>query len=392
MTARPQPARPRIDILFGLGYDPDVRVRKIAMTLATAGHDIRILAWDRAGALPRHDRDGRIAIERIQIRSRRGRGLTQLPFFAAVGARMIRRVRARRPEVLHAVDLPMLIVALVARLTMPRTRIAIVYDAFEIYAVMVAHRFPKPVIAAIGAIERLLPRGATLVVTPGEARRRYFAERGIRSISVPNWVDPPASQPDRAASRRSLDIPEDAFAIAYAGAILASRDLESLIEHARRRPDDLVLIAGSGDREVWLREAAAGLPNVRVLGWLPDPAVLLAAIDVAYYALLPAHPYARLAAPNNLYVAIANAIPLVYREQGDLEEVGRAHVIGAPFHDAPSLDAAFDELRDPDRRREIVRGLEALGESYRWATAVAPLVSAYPIATAASMSPRANGA
>src|SRR6185436_12645039 len=109
------------------------------------------------------------------------------------------------------------------------------------------------------------------------------------------------------------------------GALLASRDLETLLRFARRHPADAVLIAGSGDREAWLRDAAADIPNVQVLGWLPDPSSVLLAADAIYYALKTDHPYAPYAAPNNLYVAITHAVPLVYRPQGELAEVGRAH-------------------------------------------------------------------
>ncbi len=392
MSVPASAGRPTVDILFGLAYDPDVRVRKVATALVEAGHDVRILAWDRGGTLPERDRDGHIAVERIRVRSRRGRGLTQLPFLALAGARMIRKLRRRRPDVIHAVDLPMLVVALAARLFLLPSRPAVVYDAFEIYQVMVAHRFPRAVLAMIGLLERALPRRASLVIAPGEARARWFLQHGIATVCVPNWVDAPATAPRRAESRRALGIPDGAFAIAYAGAILGSRDLESLLGHARRHPEHLVLIAGSGDRDAWLRDAAADIPNVRLLGWLPDPAQLLAAIDVAYYALKPEHPYAALAAPNNLYVAIANRIPLVYREQGELLEVGRARLIGTPFHDDSSLDAGIDGLRDPERRRAVIASLDALARDYRWANAVAPLVDAYPTAAAASSSPSANGA
>ena len=42
------------------------------------------------------------------------------------------------------------------------------------------------------------------------------------------------------------------------------------------------------------------------------------AADILYYALYDADPYSDHAAPNNLYVAIAYAIPLVHRGQGEI--------------------------------------------------------------------------
>jgi glycosyltransferase involved in cell wall biosynthesis len=183
-----------------------------------------------------------------------------------------------------------------------------------------------------------------------------------------------------------MGIPDDRFCLAYAGAILSSRDLESLLRHARRHPEDLVLIAGAGDRESWLRQQAEDLDNVRFLGWLADPSVLLSAADALYYALRSDHPYAALAAPNNLYIAIAHAVPLVYRAQGELAEVSREHEIGAPFTDDASLDAAVDSLRDPSVNASIRAGLAALRMDYTWERAVEPLLAVYP--QAASIEPQ----
>lgn len=373
MTQRPT----RVSVLFAFPYEPDVRVRRTTQSLAAAGYDVTILAWDRTAELPEHDQDGPVRVERIALRSRRGRGLSQVWYFARLVPPMIRRLRRQRPDVVHAVDLPMLGIAIMARPFIGR-RVRLVYDAFEIYAVMVAHRFPRIVLRVISAFETRLPRAADLIVTAGHSRRRRFEAQGLSSIVVPNWIDPPAVTPDRTVERQRFDVPADGLCIVYAGALSASRDLESLVGHARRHPRDLHLVAGTGDRDAWLRDIARDLPNLRILGWLPEPAGLLAAADVMYYGLKPTHPYAAFAAPNNLYVAIAHGVPLVYRPQGELEEVGRVERIGFPFTDDASLDAAIDQLRVPATNQGIRESLSELRQRYTWARAVAPLVAAYP--------------
>ena len=108
-----------------------------------------------------------------------------------------------------------------------------------------------------------------------------------------------------------------------------------------------------------------------------DPTNLIVAADGLYYALKPDHPYSRHPAPNNLYQAIALAAPLVYREQGELALVAAAHRIGAPFHDAASLDAAIDSLRDPATNAAIRTELAGVQGRYRWSAAAGRLVDAY---------------
>jgi glycosyltransferase involved in cell wall biosynthesis len=255
----------------------------------------------------------------------------------------------------------------------------------------VSRRLPRPVVWVTAILERWLPRSADLVITPGDSRRRYFADRGIRSISVPNWVDPPTEVPTRDEARERLGIRPDQLCVTYAGALHASRDLDHLLRWAERHPDDMVLIAGFGDREAEIAADSRALANVRMLGWVPDPSDLLAAADIGYYALQPDHPYAAYAAPNNLYVAIAHGLPLVYREQGELALVGTSALIGCPFVDDASLDAAIDQLRNPEMNARVRSSLAELRESYRWEHAARALVEAYPRNGMAISKPRTKG-
>jgi glycosyltransferase involved in cell wall biosynthesis len=366
----------RVDILLAKSYDPDPRVRRTAEALIGAGHDVRVLAWDRTGKYPVDEMDGPIPIRRIRLRSRFSRGWTQFFFLLLVAARLLPLVRQRRPDVLHAVNLPMLAVA-IGLAPFVGGRPKIVYDAFEIHTLMGAHRYPGWLVALIGVAERYLPRMADLVITPGEDRRRYFDRLGIGSVAIPNWIDPPARMPGRDDARAELGIEPRRFVILYAGGIIGSRDLEPLVEHAARCPDDLVLVAGSGDAQAELAQAAAGLDNLRLLGWVANPDRLLSAADVLFYALKPDHPYAAHAAPNNLYQAVAFAIPLVYREQGEIAVVAADHRIGRAFHDLPSLEAAFDSLRDPAENAAVRSELRELQRRFRWERAAATLTRSY---------------
>ena len=367
----------RVDFLLAKAYDPDLRVRRTGYALADAGYRPRVLAWDRSGVRPEESEDGPIHVHRIRVRSRPSRGWTQIFFLFRVAREFLRLMRQDPPRVIHAVDLPMLIVALALAPMLPGRRPAIVYDAFEIHALMGAHRYSRWLVAIIRIAERYLPRMADLVITPGEDRQAYFAQRGIRSVAIPNWVDPPRRNVSRDDARASLNL-NGQFCIVYAGGLIGSRDLDPLIQYAQRHPEDVVLIAGSGDAEASLRMATASVPNVRLLGWVPDTSELFAAADALYYALKPDHPYASHAAPNNLYIAIANSVPLVFRAQGELSAVSARHRIGEVFVDDVTLERAIGALRDPVHNAAVRADLRTLQEQFRWADAAARLVGAYP--------------
>jgi len=368
---------PRVDILLAKAYDPDPRVRRTGYALAGAGYRPRVLAWDRAGVRPEESEDGPIRVHRIRVLSRASRGWTQIFFLFRVAREFLRLMRQDPPQVVHAVDLPMLIVALALAPMLPGPRPAIVYDAFEIHALMGVHRYPRWLVALIRIAERYLPRLADLVIAPGEDRRAYFAARGIRSVPVPNWVDPPHRDVNRDDARAMFGV-DGQFCIVYAGGLIGSRDLDPLIRHAERHPEDVVLIAGSGDAEAALRESSASIPNVRLLGWVADTTELFAAADALYYALKPDHPYAGHAAPNNLYIAIAHAVPLVFRAQGELRAVSARNRIGEVFVDDGTLERAIGALRDPEHNAAVRAELRSLQGRFRWADAAQRLVDAYP--------------
>jgi glycosyltransferase involved in cell wall biosynthesis len=379
----------RVDILFERAHHPDPRVRRVSRALAEAGYRVRVLAWDRSEQLPVLEDDAGVEIRRVHVRSHDGRGAVQLLYLVRAVLAYVPMIRADPPRVLHAVDLPMLIAAILIAPLAGRPRI--VYDAFEIYSIMESHKYPGWFLRFVGWLEPLFARFADVVLTVGEERQAWFRARGVDSTVVGNWIDSPIDPPTRGEARRSLDLPLDRLVILYAGGMDPSRDVDALLRHAARRPDDLVVIAGRGSEEPRLRSDAEALANVRFLGFVADPTPVTVAADLLYYALFNDHPYAAHAAPNNLYVAIAYGIPMIHRGQGEIGLLAGRHSIGAQFHDDRTLDAAIDELRDPRSRAAVSEELRGLRESYSWSRARAALLSVYPSKGKAVNKPMTNG-
>ncbi|MGW2343665.1 glycosyltransferase [Streptomyces sp. NPDC001661] len=140
---------------------------------------------------------------------------------------------------------------------------------------------------------------ATIAVSPAVAERlgRWGVARH-RVHVVPNGVDVPRFAFDaaaRAAARRELGVPADAFVIGGVGRLVAGKRFDVLIDALRKLPDDVhLLLVGTGPEEQALRQAAlrAGVRDRLVLagerphtaagpsGSAVDLPALLSAMDV----------------------------------------------------------------------------------------------------------------
>jgi len=181
--------------------------------------------------------------------------------------------------------------------------------------------------AALRRLERLLVPRAEAVVTVGKRLAAHYESMGARrTVVAGNWKDPagfalPAVESDRI--REEIGVPKDAFLVADIGWLAAERQLEPLVEAVRADPELWLLLAGRGPMEDYCREAAAGCPRIRYLGWVHGDRVagLTAASDAVFYGFDPENGNARFSAPNKLFEAVAAGIPVVTGPFGEIREV-----------------------------------------------------------------------
>jgi glycosyltransferase involved in cell wall biosynthesis len=206
-------------------------------------------------------------------------------------------------------------------------------------------------------------------VTNSEAVARYTVEaEGVpadRIALVPNAVDTtrfrPASPEERAAFRRSLDIPPDAVAVGCVSNLRPIKGVDVLIEawpRVRQQSSRaLLLLAGDGSRREALKERTRELgvsDSVRFLGSRPDVPEVLRGLDLA---VLPSRGESF---SNSLLEFMAAGLPPVATRVGGNAELIESARLGrlVPSEDPASLAGAVLELaEDGALRRDI--GIEA---------------------------------
>ena len=194
--------------------------------------------------------------------------------------------------------------------------------------------------AALGAVYR---RAAAVVSPSTEGRDQLVADLGVdpaRAHVVPNGVDVP---PDPAGPAGHA-VPR----VGALGRLTAQKGFDVLLAALRRLDVPFEAVVGGAGRDGdALRGAAAGLP-VTFPGWVDDPRAFLAGLDLFVVSSRVE------AGPLVLAEAMAEGLPCVSTDVGEVRRLAGEDVVVVPVDDAAALAAAIGGLlADPARRAEL---------------------------------------
>jgi glycosyltransferase involved in cell wall biosynthesis len=183
---------------------------------------------------------------------------------------------------------------------------------------------------------------------------RVHAGHGIDATVLPNFDTYEQSE-------LAEPLPyEERRGVIFLGRLQPEKGALDVVELARHAPDLPVTIVGSGDLEPRIREAAADIANLRVAGFVPDPA-LRETLRTARVVVIPSR--CQDAGPLVPLEAMAHGTPVVAYSMGGLGEYvtdadgGRVVPV-----DVEAMTAAATELHE-DRatwERASEHGLSAV--------------------------------
>jgi glycosyltransferase involved in cell wall biosynthesis len=193
------------------------------------------------------------------------------------------------------------------------------------------------------ALAALYGRMAGVISPSTEGRDQLVADLGVdpaRAHVVPNGVDLP---PDPAGAAGN-PVPR----IGAFGRLTAQKGFDVLLAALRRLDVPFEAVVGGAGRDAEaLRAAAAGLP-VTFPGWVDDPRAFLAGLDLFVVSSRVE------AGPLVLAEAMAEGLPCVSTDVGEVRRVAGEDVAVVPVVDAAALAAAIGGLlADPARRAEL---------------------------------------
>ena len=362
----------RVVYLWDADYPWDVRTEKLCRAMTDAGHDVHVVARNRAWS-PRTERLAEATVHRMRPWRWAGRRLDGVlgfpaffsPRWLALLAGVVRRVR---PHVLIARDLPLCPTALAVGRA---AGVPVVLDMAEDYPARLRDvwragvRRPGDVLvrnpAAAAAVERFcLPRVDRVLVVVRESGERLRA-MGVPAERIAVVSNTPPAARARVPVHRPLRSADDPLRLVYLGLMEIPRGIGDLLRAMRlladRGVDARLRLIGAGRDLPRFRALADELgleaPRVVFEGYVPN-AEALRRVARAEVGIVPHHATDGWSTtiPNKLFDFMAAGLPVVSSDPPPAARIVRETGAGLVFRagDAASLADAVAAMRDPSRR------------------------------------------
>jgi glycosyltransferase involved in cell wall biosynthesis len=270
----------------------------------------------------------------------------------------------------------------------------VVYDAHEIYPLMVQPYLPRTMVEIISVVELLLAKEVDALITASEIIADYFKKgvRGKVKISViMNSKDPNdfiTSRKEITELKVRLGI-ENHFIVLYDGWLTPGNGLEELFnafEKLNGQVGDIVaVICGDGYAEKEFKRMVRDKNIERYVKFVgkitsTDIRLFVNACDVMYVVCKPTLEYNFLSTPNRLFEAMVAGKPVIASNFGNIRRiVGRGGFgLLVNFEDIDELCSAFLILmHDKKLSKKLSEKAKKMSKSHNWPLMEKRLVSLY---------------
>jgi glycosyltransferase involved in cell wall biosynthesis len=355
-------------MILANAYAPDLRVQREAKTLAAAGWDVTVLAWDRRAEMLRRTYDGQVMIERITTPGTFGtfsHGLFRRFFFWQRAASFLVHTK---PDVIHAHDVETIPIAIWARfLGVPAP---VVLDLHETYSVYIESRYGKLIGLIVRLFELVAITWANALITVSERQKRWYRRQDVDSIVLPNWPDI-GDDPVEPVRAERFGLNPSKPTVAYIGMIDRDRPLKTLEEIAQSGAAQ-VLVAGAGPEQEIVEDAARRIAGYHFVGYVDPSEVrsVFAACDFVLYGSSDDvnRDFVLNATSNTVPLALSVGTPVmivgVHGDTAIVENEGAGLVV--PNERADAVGALRGALSSPERMSELREAAEYASKKYRW--------------------------
>ncbi|MDE1853731.1 MAG: glycosyltransferase family 4 protein [Thaumarchaeota archaeon] len=282
----------------------DQRPLKEAHTLANAGRDVVILAWDRELETQSDSVfDDGLVIRRLRLGAGHGTPFLTVPKLLLFYLWCLAHLVFYRADAIHCHDvdtLPAGFAAKAVKLNRPR----LVYDMHDLPEAFLRF-FPLTSLtqAVFLASARRL---ADAIVVVNDRFVTYLGSLGFDKSKLVVVMNSPPVAGGRRRKRRGEE-----FNVLYYGWLGEERGVRLLVEAMKGLGGTRLTLAGRGELESWVKDEVAKNPSMRFLGWLKmkDLELVIQGADLIPSLYEPRTRNAMIATPGKLLTAMSLSIP-----------------------------------------------------------------------------------
>jgi glycosyltransferase involved in cell wall biosynthesis len=371
----------RIVMLLSNAFRPDPRPYREALSLVRAGHEVKMLCWDRGEKLPKSELIDDIRVERIRIPSKHGLGVLQIFFLGLLWLRMILRLSKEEFDIVYCHDFDTLPCGLFLGLL--RSKKKVIFDSHEVYSKMLGKNV-FPLRGLINKLEKTLIGLADCVIVTCPAMKERYESYGAHKITVVgNWKKPEDFQFDYEILKKekeALGITGE-LVISFISNLGPERIIKPLLEVVKDDRDLFLIVGGDGRQKTVVEKTAKKYPNIKYLGYVPEEKarVYTALSDIVYYGYDRNHGMAEFNAPNKLFEALAAGKAFLGGNFGQMGDIVRQEECGVALDDfsKEEIKNAISVMKDRTKLNFYQENaLKAANEKYHWENAERQLLYA----------------
>jgi len=290
-------------------FRPEPWIYREAKTLVNAGHNVRIIGWNRERKYKNKEEIDGIEIERIPIRSPYGSFLALLPLFPIFYITLLIKALSTDFDVIECHNFDTLPISVfIAKLRGKK----VIYHSLDFYFTwfnretssktrkMLSNLFRKKELYFLNKINHLI------VPTPGS--KNYYSKYNLKcgSTILYNTIGMDFFNDNDAVKK-------DKFVISYIGEIRYEKALSNLIQATKDIPDVKILIVGGGVKAENIKNMSDSFPHVEVIDHVPFKEVIKfykksSCIFAVYDST---NENIKVAIPVKLFEAMACGIPVI---------------------------------------------------------------------------------
>jgi glycosyltransferase involved in cell wall biosynthesis len=341
MEHPPGAQKRRVVMLLSNPATFDQRPLKEAHSLCRAGKQVTILAWDRELETDSDSvfEDG-LVIKRMRMKAGHGTPFLTVPKLVLFYAWCLAHLAGMAADAIHCHDVDTLPAGYAAR-AVKLWRSKLVYDMHDLPEAFL--RFFPLTSVTQKVFLSTARRAATLVVVVNDRFVSYLGRLGFPKSKLVVVMNSPPIGSGRKERPRGEE-----FNVLYYGWLGEERGVKLLVEAVKGLGGVTLTLAGRGELEPYVREAASGDASVRFLGWLKmgDLEPVIAQADLIPSLYEPKTRNAQIATPGKLLTAMSLSIPsLVPAGTYQAEIVERHHCgIAVNWQDVGDVRRAIMEL------------------------------------------------